>query len=310
MKFLQLVSREHYETKIERTRFSAFDALSRFGQTYRSGIGWNDWRTDATATDNATRICSGLPDAALIFKPQGLVRIAELPSIRIMDFAEFREDRAWPEIGTVKPHLIVCRYADTISQHANTRARWAYIPHPADEQFFRNERPWAQRDIDLLLVGNLAPRMYPLRDKFREVIQRLTDSVRCCVHPHPGQSPLDACSGRYLRELAAVLNRASIVLTCSAARRVQLAKYVEAAACGAVVCGDMPHGADAELSEFVIPVDAEWPVDRLCATLLAALGDRAMLRQRRDAGLAYAAKHTVAAYALLLFRLICEEIKR
>lgn len=118
-----------------------------------------------------------------------------------------------------------------------------HIPHSAEASVFGvAARLWKDRDIDVLLTGVQNEATYPLRHRFKRLIEHGKLPGKCVVHPHPGYraSSLEQCDARVM-EYAEMLGRSKIALVCSSVHRYPLAKYVEAAMAGCCVLGDMPR---------------------------------------------------------------------
>lgn len=107
------------------------------------------------------------------------------------------------------------------------KIRW--LPHFAEPSVFYDYGQ--QRDIDLLLMGSLNRRIYPLRHLMRNTYLKREGFV---YHKHPGygnfndQSPI---AGNFAKEI----NRAKIFLTCDSIHKYPLRKYFEVPACNTLL---------------------------------------------------------------------------
>jgi len=248
-----------------------------------TGQGWDEWDNSKPAIENAKRI---MPDADCVYtyKLKGNERLGIPPVVDakrlgggflvVQKFQEgWEPNKAWGPTKRISDFILSEGVGLAILSHANDRIRLkkaeangvrvAVIPIAADPDVFSvASRPWEDRDIDILLTGNIGLEHYPLRSKFAAVINGGKLPGLCHIHSHPGSwaESIDDAEKK-VREFADLLGRSKISLCCSSKHKYPLAKYVESAMAGCRVVGDMPDEAPAEYLEFLDPIETSW-IDR------------------------------------------------
>jgi len=112
------------------------------------------------------------------------------------------------------------------------RRHWV-IPHHIDTAILRNFR--RERQTDVLIFGNLDPRTYAFRDSLARVLSGSDLRVKIVPCPDVDRVDYEKCG----EGLANMLNDSWLCIATPSKHDYLLAKYFEAAACGAVVAGKM-----------------------------------------------------------------------
>ncbi len=122
--------------------------------------------------------------------------------------------------------------------------RMIWLPHHVNTSIFKDYG--LNKDIDCLLMGDVNPKVYPLRDR---ILNRMNEYPGFVYHPHPGwrkfsEADQDAVyiGERYAREI----NRAKIFLTCGSIYEYPLLKYFEVLACNTLLLAS----ASSELADL------------------------------------------------------------
>eukprot|EP00727_Mastigamoeba_balamuthi_P008535 m51a1_g4303 hypothetical protein (556) ;mRNA; r:18153-19943 len=192
-------------------------------------------------------------------------------------------------------------YAESAAAAPHPRLLW-HLPHAAHTPLFRlPSAPHSSRPIDVLIVGNIWS-VYPLRVKFLKLYdeRRLPGKVYRLVHPGywldagpngtstPGtQAAQDSAALRAEEQTSAyvqALQSAKVVLVCSSKRRYAVRKYVEAAAAGALVIGDIPGEREEEFRSYVVEVKPTDTEDSIIRTVRWWLDHGSEREQRAAAG--------------------------
>ncbi|MGR6836832.1 glycosyltransferase family protein [Syntrophomonas erecta] len=107
------------------------------------------------------------------------------------------------------------------------------FPHQVNTSIFKDYG--LPKDIDYLLMGDVLPRLYPLRHKILETMYGQPGFV---YHEHPGwrnfndqDQATEYIGERYAREI----NRAKIFFTCCSIYKYPLLKYFEVPACNTLL---------------------------------------------------------------------------
>ncbi|MFY0543720.1 glycosyltransferase family protein [Brevibacillus sp. H7] len=107
------------------------------------------------------------------------------------------------------------------------RRRW--LPHHVNPNVFKDYG--LTKENDLLLMGNVNKRLYPLRWKIHEVLQ---DKPNFVYHEHPGQREFKPHEMRDLligEKYAREINRSKIFITCNSIYKNPSPIYYEVLAC-------------------------------------------------------------------------------
>jgi len=260
-----------------------------------TGQGWDDWNNSLSALENVRKI---MPDADAIYtyKLKGNVGLQIPPVIDakglsrgyfvVQRFQECWEpNKAWGPTKKVSDFVLSEGVDLAILSHANDSKRLrkagkagvqiAVIPIAAKPSIFVGaSRPWDERDIDILLTGNIGSRHYPLRTRFAELINAGKLPGRCHIHVRPGNWAEDIeDANSKLNEFALMLGRSKISLCCSSKYKYPLAKYVESAMAGCCVVGDMPEDPPQEYEHFVRPLKTWWSDRRMIQQIERYLND-------------------------------------
>lgn len=282
LKILVLYPKTLWEKRQSASRRHDIEALQARADVSlkMSGQGWDDWDNAKSALLNARAI---MPDADVIYtyKLKGNAGLEIPPVIDARGLSEgflvaqrFQEcwepNKAWGPTKKVSDFILSEGVDLAILSHANDRKRLrkaekhgvqvAVIPIAAKRSIFAEAaRPWEERDIDILLTGNIGSKHYPLRTRYHRLITEGRLSGHCHIHERPGSwaDNIDDADAK-VREFADVLGRAKISLCCSSKYRYPLAKYVESAMAGCCVVGDMPELPPDEYRDFVRPLKSWW----------------------------------------------------
>lgn len=219
-----------------------------------TGEGWADWDPNHTFDRNMGRI---MPDADMVvwYKPlggPGLREIIGRPSVpTCMRYNECWWE-PWEEIRESGTDWVVCHQpfeVDLVREKCNRHV--TFIPHCVEASFCDGV---GDRPTDVLLTGVCGADHYPLRTACAEAIRAIPG---CRIRKHPGyrirdREP-DAEFGDYMRDLGS----SKIAICTSSRHKLSLAKYVEAAASGCLVLGDVPP-MNLRLREIIVSIDDLW----------------------------------------------------
>lgn len=174
--------------------------------------------------------------------------------------------------------------------------------------------PWSQRHRKAAVFG-FDGEFYPLRTTVTDALRKREEDPTLpespiSRHPHPGydvhvpeetrSNPLETyelghetyATHRAIRaDFATGMRTAQICVFDSSLERKLIRKYAQAFLSGCVVAGDLPTEHEQVLSNFVIPLEPTWDIDRIHAQINTYLADPARLHQMALDGFAYARKH-------------------
>lgn len=285
MKILYLVPCDIYTSKMSRVRFDQVEAIGKQVPVVVSGPGLPGWDSAASAARNAERIVvgDGPADVVLAYQVSGLAGCA-IPTLTSFNEAF--------DVSKVTRYVEENRLAGVVFHHENDLPRYphlraqgvltAHVPHCASEAVYRDYE--LEKDIDILVAGNLNRDYYPFRVRLRDLAWRVLRKrgYRVVVLHHPGYV-LPARPGSIVREdFARMMNRSKLVVTCSMRYRYALGKYSEIGLCRSLAMADCP---DERPEHFAATTLALHPsmLDRDILDLAErVLDDPDELRQRTD----------------------------
>eukprot|EP00727_Mastigamoeba_balamuthi_P009672 m51a1_g5327 hypothetical protein (456) ;mRNA; f:376054-378385 len=162
--------------------------------------------------------------------------------------------------------LVLHAYANHMAyfpSHSVDRLLW-HFPHAAHLPLHTNNSdPASERAVDVLLIGRIW-NAYPMRLRYLQLLEQKKMPGNAVQYEHPGYwinendmlpTAVEAQAAHYVRSL----ETAKIILVCSTRRRYAVRKYVEAAAAGALVIGDIPGDREDEFGHYVVEVKRSDP---------------------------------------------------
>lgn len=181
------------------------------------------------------------PDYILLndaFAPRLCPTIGELEKIDIpkgVIFHDLSNDRLERQkyVVTNKIGHIFSHYRDPfIRWYPRLAARMIWFPHHANTEIYKDYQQ--NKEIDLLMMGAVHPRLYPLRALMKAYYD---DRDGFVYHPHPGHRHEDEIEQGSLiaEDYAREINRAKIFLTCDSVFNYPVMKYFEVLACNTLL---------------------------------------------------------------------------
>eukprot|EP00727_Mastigamoeba_balamuthi_P000006 m51a1_g10001 hypothetical protein (437) ;mRNA; r:76748-78238 len=145
-------------------------------------------------------------------------------------------------------------------------------PLVAHAKMLANSDPASERQIDVLLVGAIGKQWYELRPKYHRLIKRGLMPGKAKWYKHPpyylpetGSAP--SLADAEARKFVELLEDAKIVLTDSSKRKYAVRKYMEIAAAGALIIGDIPGEREEEFRRFVVELQPNSTDDEIVSTV-------------------------------------------
>lgn len=298
MKILVLYPRLLWEKRQSASRRHDIEALENRPDVIlkMTGQGWEGWDNALPALENVRKI---MPDADVVYtyKLKGNAGLQIPPVVDAKGLSQgfmvvqrFQEcwepNKAWGPTKKISDFVLSEGVDLAILSHANDRKRLrkaekagvqiAVIPIAAKPSIFAEaSRPWGERDIDILLTGNIGSRHYPLRTRFANLIKAGKLPGRCHIHVRPGSWADDINDAdSKVKEYASILGRSKISLCCSSKYKYPLAKYVESAMAGCCVVGDIPQDPPSEYYQFIRPIKSWWSDKRIVKQIERYLEDK------------------------------------
>lgn len=152
-----------------------------------------------------------------------------------------------------------------------------HLPHFVSTKQYTRDIPHTLRPIDILIVGSMWS-VYPLRVRFLRMFDenKLPGTVRRLVARNSWLlNTTDATpTERFIEghaqnadEYIRTLQSAKIVLVCSSKRNIAVRTYIEAAAAGALVIGDIPGEREDEFRSWVVEVSPKQTDETIIHTI-------------------------------------------
>lgn len=279
MKLLTLIAKNYWDRKVPRTRFYAVEAIGKLIDVHNSGVGFDDWDDSLRINENLNAIYgTDWPDAILIYKPEQYHGWEHALPPTITTFND-----AW-ETSTRLNDIRLPRCKLVIMHHANEVAEWQQrcpettfvnISYPVNPEVFYAKE--TEKKIDILLTGAIDSKIYPLRHRFRDLIQTGAFApFNAVVRNHSGYR-LDNPHAEAIA-YAGALRSAKICLVDTSCYGYAAEKYHEIPACGSVLCGNLPDERQSEFSKFMIVIDPGMGSERIIQKIRTYL-DRPQLLQ-------------------------------
>jgi glycosyltransferase involved in cell wall biosynthesis len=148
-----------------------------------------------------------------------------------------------------------------------------------------------------IITKGYAPKHYPLRDRFIDVLKLIPDKYNTVVYKHPGSNKGDAHTDIYPREFSDAINRAKICLTCTSKYKYRLAKMVEVPACGSALASDIPNQDEESFNDLIIKIDSKMSDRQIAEKLVYYLEHKNELARIANNGYKWSQKYTQQYYA-------------
>lgn len=164
----------------------------------------------------------------------------EIPKAMYIEDVHYRPKDVAAFVQENGIRIVLCPYREHFHRFlAQIADRFVWLPHCVDPDVFRDYGQ--EKEIDLLLMGQIVPMYYPVR---KAMLERFRDRPGFVWHGHPGYVDVADDDPRFLvgRRYAREINRAKLFLTCGSKWQLPLAKYFEGPAC--MSCVLAPGGAD------------------------------------------------------------------
>lgn len=192
---------------------------------------------------------------------------------------------------------------------------FAHVPDCAQPTMAR-PIPWEQKAHNATLIGHTWDKLYPLRPRIKEAIDRgLIPGGD--EHKHPGYNagpngkrpvegaqdyamhaaaiqPLEEQFATYFESLA----RSRVCMFDSSIVRKGIAKYFEAMMAGCVVAADLPFEMEELLRDAMVVLEADDSPQAIADKVNAALADPSTLRVKAARGMRLARQHFTCEHKL------------
>lgn len=135
-------------------------------------------------------------------------------------------------------HIFSCYRDSFIKNYPEFMDRMIWLPHAVNTKIFKDYK--FPKEIDMLLMGRVSKKYYPLRDK---ILKTLSGKENFVHHKHPGSREVKNKKNALVREkYAKEINKAKIFFTCDSVFQYPVLKYYEVLACNTLLlASDSPE---------------------------------------------------------------------
>jgi len=316
MNALFLVNREVYDTKISRVRFDQIKWLSKMPGVWliATGPGWPDWSDSSSVMANVMRgrFDGKLPDVVITYDVAGLEDVSCLKVVQYNEADKPVKIREFV-LGN-KIDIVVFHHWNDMGWYSDFDSlgiKRIHIPHCADHTVYKDYG--LDKDIDILVIGNLSSQHYPLRSRLASLASKwfAKRGYRVKVLPHPGFNLAKMREGTCVGEdYAKTINRAWLVFSCTGRWHSAFGKFSEVALSRSLMVSDLPDERHQFFDSSIVKVGS-WMTDQqiidIIEPLLDELPDRSKIRIMTDIAYKQALDtSTMEHYAANLYTSIIE----
>jgi hypothetical protein len=269
LSILYLCEKGQYLYRTSRVRFHAVQAIEKKCSLIWSGPGWDNWDQTKTLNQNLAILYrdSRPPDLIFCYKPFNIKGFTEtrIPAcVSYNEMGTLSHPRSYTVKEIMQNHidLVICHHLNEMHypEFRHLPSKMVPIAHCAEKTIFKDYG--LPKSIDVLLVGAIHWRRYPLRTRLAKLIlQMKVDprffSYKLGIWNHPGGMHNNAYTNKQAIQFAKELNSAKICLTCSGRHRSRYGKYAEIPACRSLLMSDLPGENEDFFRQFTAVIDME-----------------------------------------------------
>ncbi|KAA1100243.1 hypothetical protein PGT21_032338 [Puccinia graminis f. sp. tritici] len=300
LKILHLVDKDTAEVLMDRWLLHSHDAFLARPDLVSSAILWGPdfegWKNTLSLTQNIAQKFGSADhfDAVLVYFNNDQVKFLHIDSkpwfaqvkelsqqgngVVIIDRPhEMRDLRKAEFYNLANVTLVLAPYAYELFEYRSqfaTQALLVHQPHFIDKKIFYhpvgNTRP-----EDIIIAGDLGA-FYPFRARLADMIRKKT--LPGWIRGHPGYEDIKSADQRNKKLTAEIqeqqlvdfgndFGRAKICLVTDSRWAYSVQKYVEAAAAGCLIAGNIPLDRQAMFEKVIVPLSNKDSDDKIITTL-------------------------------------------
>jgi len=314
LKILFLSHAFNYEVGMDRGVFIHYEALKKHPWIEPTlwGMGFPDWDFKRTIKENLlARYGEIYFDVLYLY---GMAHNYQVKEISGEIIVVIREHECWdrrcvPYIVNNNATLVMLAYAHEILMYIEEsyNALIVHSPHTTDQDIFYHPVA-AKRNHDVVLVGNAHPLVYPLRSRFKDMIQagKIPGGA---LRKHPGyfskewrddfwySYDLNMTNVRIMQhqvvEYADFIKDSKICLMDSSAYKYALQKYVEFPMAGCLMVGDLPLDQREEFEMAMVEVTNDMSDEQIVKTIQYWLDNEELRLEKAKLAQQIAMQYTV-----------------
>jgi GT2 family glycosyltransferase/tetratricopeptide (TPR) repeat protein/2-polyprenyl-3-methyl-5-hydroxy-6-metoxy-1,4-benzoquinol methylase len=279
--------------RMDKSHYHRYLALARRPGVSLFGPGLPGYRPGMSLKEAVRVACRGImPDVVLHggdLRESGVPLLSDLADSPGLTAIELLDSWTRPErqsgfirrqrfdLGLIQeagPHL-------AFYQKHCPQTEFFWTPNAVDTNLFRQRR--LPKEWDVLLYGETSPEVYPLRARLARLLANQRE-LRFHHIRHPGYYPGPQEQRRVLAgaELSCAINRSWIGLATCSVYQCLLMKYLEIAASGGLVAGNLPEHARPLFSNDFIELSMEQSDREILDTLKRHLADKERLESMAE----------------------------
>jgi len=285
MRILYLTPKHLYTKKMSSVRRFAVGAIKRYpGNNLKiTGPGWPDF-------DGARNVERRFkPDLVMWYKPLEIKGYSNVKSPKCLRFNE-AWDKKWTasEIVGSRSKLVICHHYNDIARYnkiLTPKYNLVHNPHCGEIKVFKDYE--LKKDIDVLHIGVLSKKFYPLREKLVKKVGPIlkANGYTFQQFKHPGYKMKSLKKiNKHVEQYARAINRARIVVTDASIYNYALAKYVEVPLCKSALCGNLPGENEKWFKRWMIVVSKSDTPQAIADKLIRYLSKPKELERKTGAG--------------------------
>jgi hypothetical protein len=273
------ITSDRIQSKMSPVGRDLLEGLSRIASVQRYGPGLPGFRGDRlpeVIAQGPRRVGLVIADESTLLESLSGFRMSSLAGVAIpkahfvVDFwSDVAQRRAFCQRNRVD--VLITRYEAGLPVLRSFGVpHIVHCPHTVDPT--QIPAALAERPCDIMISGAMMEDVYPLRVRLFRLLSRCAD-FRTLYIPHPGYRdlaslPPDAPVGK--RYYAAIAS-ARVAIATSSTRKLPFRKYIEIAACGTIVAGDLPtHGIE-PIRDHMVRLDLHMSDEEIAAALRRGL---------------------------------------
>jgi hypothetical protein len=304
----------NYEYGMDRHFFLHYYALKNHEsiEVELWGIGIDNYNASITLKENLIgRYGSIYFDVIHLY---GMVKNTEVRAISNQTIVLLREHECWAQRCTPVfmdngARLAMLTYASEVLPFVelSKNALVMHSPHTSNHHILFGDVN-SRREIDVLLIGQVHPLVYPLRTRFKKLIES-GKIPGAQIRRHPGYFAKGwnesfwehyelnvsniAIAEQQVHAYAADIKNAKICFIDSSAYKYALQKYTEVPLSGCLAVGDVPNERMDEIREWIVEVNLNDSDEKIIETIKFWLSNDEMRKARAKKGQEFAMKYTV-----------------
>lgn len=276
-----------FRDRMDKSHYRRYEALAQHPGVTLFGPGVPGYRPGMSAQEAVVAACGGKwpdaivhgcdPKASGVPLVTGLAEAPVLTALELLDSWTF-EDR---QVEFIRRNRFTLGLIQEVGHHIQFyRSRcpgveFVWTPNAVDTRQFRDHG--LEKEYDIVLYGALEQSVYPLRARLARLLAAQNE-FRVRHLPHPGYYPdrdVPVIAGE---ELSRAINRAWIGIATRSIYHCFLMKYLEIAASGALVAGDIPDSARSVFADNCLELSMGEGDEEILDRFRAVLSDKGRLR--------------------------------